>query len=161
MQLELSSRVPFWFHGEIYFSLEDKGPKEVDIDALDDTSKQIVNEAIRRRILLQSGSGQGQQSNVEASLEKTSIVQKQTDDIVKNAKTCLKGSAKNVVAWCKKNARAASYQVLDAMLTLEKDSKTSRKTVISALEEVLENKGGITAVVEDTEDIDEVKIKVG
>lgn len=161
MKLELSGTVPLWYHGDIYFSLQDRGPKEVDFDSLDDTTKTIVSEAIRRKILLESdGAKPTQQPKVEPQLEKSSIIQQQISALEDSANNYLKGSARNVIAWCKKNAKNANFQLLDMMLKIEKSKKASRKTVILALEESLENKGGVSAVIEDEEDVDEVIIDV-
>ena len=108
MFLQLSERATLWYHKDIHFSFQDPGPKEIDVESLSQEDKTILQNAIDRRILIKTESGDEPVTNVETdsqtntSSNDVSVKNKELDQILQRAELQLKGSAKTIVAWCKK-----------------------------------------------------------
>ena len=167
MYLQLSERATLWYHKDIHFSFQDPGPKEIDVESLSQEDKTILQNAINRKILIKTESSDTLVTNVEtdskSSTSSSDISVKDKDKeierILQRAKLQLKGSAKTIVAWCKKQGKNVGFRMLESMLTIEK-SKLNRKSVIKAVKEALENTGGISLVVDDVDDSEQVEINV-
>jgi hypothetical protein len=165
MYLQLSERATLWYHKDIHFSFQDPGPKEIDVESLSQEDKTVLQNAINRRILIKTESDDVPVTNVETdsktntSSNDASAKDKELDRILKSAELQLKGSAKTIVVWCKKQGKNVGFRKLESMLTVEK-SKLNRKSVIKAVKEALENTGGISLVVDDIEDSEKVEINV-
>lgn len=167
MYLQLSERATLWYHKDIHFSFQDPGPKEIDVESLSQEDKTILQNAINRRILIKTESGDIPVTNVESDNQTSansngddvSIKNKELDQILQRAKLQLKGSAKTIVAWCKKQGKNVGFRMLESMITIE-ESKQNRKSVIKAVKQALENTGGISLVVDDVEDSEKVEISV-
>ena len=133
--------------------------------ALGEQDKEIVNSAIRMGTLLQDDSEAQQSQATETTGQPakvtTPVTTPATDPREENlkvrAKTQLKGSAKVIINWCKKST---NYKMLTYMLEIE-GSKQKRKSVIKAIKEALETAGGISAVIDDVNDSETIKINVG
>lgn len=161
MLLALSERAALWFHGDIHFSFADRGPKEIDVDSLDDQAKILLQNAINFGILLKSNPDDATVDNVKVDEpDKKSVVENRAESLISRAKTQLKGSAKTIVTWSKKQGVQAGPQMLEAMLKIEK-SKQKRKGVIGAIEKALEKAGGVSTVLDDEDDSETIEIKVG
>lgn len=164
MYLQLSERATLWYHKDIHFSFQDPGPKEIDVESLSQEDKTVLQNAINRRILIKTESCDAPVTNVETDSQtntssNVSVKDKELDRILQSAELQLKGSAKTIVAWCKKQGKNVGFRKLESMLTVEK-SKLNRKSVIKAVKEALENTGGISLVVDDVEDSEKVEINV-
>ena len=161
MLLALSERATLWYHGDIHFSIADRGPKEIDVDSLDSEAKTLLQNAIRFGILLKSKPDDTTVDNVKVDgTDKKSVVENRAEGLISRAKTQLKGSAKTIVAWCKKQGVQAGPQMLEAMLKIEK-SKQKRKGVVGAIEKALEKTGGVSTVTDDEDDSETIEIKLG
>jgi len=165
MYLQLSERATLWYHKDIHFSFQDPGPKEINIESLSQEDKTILQNAINRRILIKTESGDAPVTNVETDSKTStnssdiSVKDKELDQILQRAKVQLKGSAKTITAWCKKQGKNVGFRLLESMLTVE-ESKQNRKSVIKAVKQALENTGGVSLVVDDVEDSEKVEINV-
>lgn len=158
--LTLSERATLWYHGDLHFSIADRGPKEIDVDSLDDEAKTLLQNAINFGILLKSNPDDATVDNVKVDTpNKKSVAENKADDLIRRASTQLKGSAKSIATWCKSKGIQSGPQVLEAMLTIEKD-KQNRKSVISAIEKALDKAGGVSTVVDDEDDSEKIEIKV-
>lgn len=161
LALTLSERETLWYHGDIHFSFADRGPKDIDVDSLDDEAKTLLQNAINFGILLKSNPDNAAVDNVKVDGPgKKSVVENRADSLTNRAKTQLKGSAKTITAWCKKQGVQAGPQMLEAMLKIEK-SKQKRKGVVGAIEKALEKTGGVSTVIDDDGDSETIEIKVG
>lgn len=165
MYLQLSERATLWYHNDIHFSFKDPGPKEIDVESLSQEDKIVLQNAINRRILIKTESGDAPVTNVESDSQvntnssETSIKDQELARILQRAEIQLKGSAKNLVAWCKKQGKNVGFKMLESMLKIE-ERKLNRKSVIKAVKQALENTGGISLVVDDVEDSEKVEINV-
>lgn len=161
MLLALSERATLWFHGDIHFSFADRGPKDIDVDSLDDEAKILLQNAINFGILLKSKLDDATVDSAKVDEpDKKSVVENRVDSLISRAKTQLKGSAKTIVSWCKKQGIQAGPQMLEAMLKIEK-SKQKRKGVVGAIEKALKKTGGVSTVLDDEDDSETIEIKVG
>ena len=158
MFLILSERVPLWFCDGAHFSVSDRGPKNIDIESLDPTGKQMVENAIACGILIQSESSSTPEPSKTID-QPTKIISQdaRVNGLNVQAANNLKGSAKTILSLLKK--RKPGYQLLSIMLEIEK-SKLKRKTVIKTIEKMLQATGGISAIVDDSSDTEQVLINV-
>lgn len=158
MLLELGQNRPFWFlpEAQISFTVDDPGPKEIDTDGLDDTGKIAINTAISYGYLKKSSSVEIVRPDVKVEVD-NAPVDGRVVMLRKQAQSQLKGSAKTIITFCKR--KNTGSQMLSQMLNIEQNGQ-KRKTVIKAIEEVLSKTGGISAVVEDVTDQEEVKINI-
>lgn len=165
MYLQLSERATLWYHKDIHFSFKDPGPKEIDVEALSQEDKTILQNAINRRILIKTEPDDAPVTNVESDSQvstnssDTSIKDQELNRILQKAELQLKGSAKTIVTWCKKQGKNVGFKMLESMLNVE-ESKQNRKSVIKAVKQALENTGGISLVVDDVEDSEKIEINV-
>ena len=158
MFLTLSERIPLWFCDSVHFSVNDRGPKNVDVETLDLPDKQMVEHAIACGVLIESESLDAVVSKKPADQPaKLTSEEARTNGLKSQATTNLKGSAKTIVSLLKKNR--PGYKLLSIMLEIEK-SKQKRKTVIKAIKNMLEATGGVSTIVDDSSDIEEIKISV-
>lgn len=158
MFLTLSERVPLWFCDDIHFSVSDRGPKNIDIESLDSTGKQMVENAIACGVLIQSeSSSTPEPSKTTDQSAKVTSPDARINGLKIQATNNLKGSAKTILSLLKK--KRPGYKLLSIMLEIEK-SKLKRKTVIKAIEEMLKATGGVSTIVDDSSDTEQILINV-
>lgn len=159
MLLKLSEKATFWFHGDIHFSYDDPGPKEIDLESLDPETNDIIERSVKSGNLKIVDETQKDLDVSTVIQEEPKVHDPQLDQLTQRANTVLKGSAKTVTAFCKKKQNQ-SYKLLSLMLKFEKD-RQKRKTVISLIEKTLDGLGGVSTIVEDNTDEHKITISLG
>lgn len=163
MLLKLGNGLPFWFLKEedISFTMNDPGPKEIDIENLSTDGQTAINTAVwnRRLIRVDSYNDQEQSKAGNNKVETPVVADPRLEQLRIRAGTLIKGSAKSIINFCQRS-KISDSKLLHLLLDLEQERKQKRKTVIKALEETIDKIGGVSIVVESKIDQEEVVITI-
>jgi len=141
MLLRVSKKVGMWGYGCLWFTFADPRPQNINLDELDETTRDKVNAALRDGILEQTDKvGNTVSAKVEPVtptsisrpvFDKTQltygaqvspVIAKKLGDLLKNGVTTLRKEISSV----------KSQQMLSALLEMEKNDK-NRKTVVAMI----------------------------